>query len=127
MTSNEGGEIVRRCVFCKADIPPQTEVCPRCRRAVNVGDTSGWVFIAVVLFLTFGLFGWYLFWLGFSALHTGRALMWAYIVPVELEGAEAFGYGLFMSGVGLVFMAVPIPFIVIPLMNFVRRRDTRPD
>jgi hypothetical protein len=127
MTSNEGGEIMRRCVVCKADIPPQTEVCPQCRRAANVGDTTGWVLIAVVLFLTCGLFGWYLFWLGFSALHTGRALLWAYIVPVELEGAEAFGYGLFMSGIGLVSMAVPVLFIVKPLMNFVRRRDTRPD
>ena len=127
MTSNEGGEITRRCVVCKADIPPQTEVCPQCRRAANVGHTAAWVLIAVVLFLTCGLFGRYLFWLGFSALHTGRALLWAYIVPVELEGAEAFGYGLFMSGLGLVSMAVPVMFIVKPLMNFVRRRDTRPD
>ena len=127
MTSNEGGEIKRRCVFCKADIPPQTEVCPQCRRLQHVGDTAGLVLIAVVLFLTFGLFGWYLFWVGISALHTGRALWWAYIVPVELEGAEAFGFGLFMSGIGLVFMALPVLFIVIPLMNFVRRRDTRPD
>ena len=127
MTSNEGGEIIRRCVFCKADIPPQTEVCPKCRRLQHVGHTAAWVLIAVVLFLTCGLFGWYLFRLGFSALHTGRALLWAYIVPVELEGAEAFGYGLFMSGLGLVSMAVPLLFIVKPLMNFVRRRDTRPD
>jgi hypothetical protein len=119
---------MQRCVFCNADIPPQTEVCPRCRRVANVGqDTTGWVAIAVVLFLTFGLFGWYLFWLGISALQTGRALMWAYIVPVELEGAEAYGYGIFMSGVGLVSMAIPVPFIVIPLMKLVRRRDQRPD
>jgi hypothetical protein len=115
---------MRRCVVCKADIPPQTEVCPRCRRVAKVGtDTTGWVPIAVVLFLTCGLFGGYLFWLGVSALHTGRALIWAYIVPVELEGAEAFGYGLFMSGLGLVLMAVPVLFIVGPLMNLVRRRD----
>jgi len=127
MTPNEGGEIKRRCVFCKADIPPQTEVCPQCRRLQHVGDTAGLVLIAVVLFLPCGLFGWYLFRVGFSALYTGRALMWAYIVPVELEGAEAYGYGLFMSGIGLVFMALPVLFIVIPLMNFVRRRDTRPD
>jgi hypothetical protein len=127
MTSNGGGEIMRRCVVCKADIPPQTEVCPRCRRAANVGHAAGWVLIVVVLFLTCGLFGWCLFWLGFSALHTGRALLWAYIVPVELEGAEAFGYGLFMSGLGLVSMAVPVLFIVKPLMDFVRRQDTRPD
>ena len=127
MTSNEGGEIQRRCLFCKADIPPQTEVCPQCRRLQHVGDTTVWVPIAVVLFLTCGLFGGYLFWLGFSALHTGRALLWAYFVPVELEGAEAIGYGIFMSGVGLVSMAVPVLCIVVPLMNFVRRRDTRPD
>ena len=127
MTPNEGGEIKRRCVFCKADIPPQTEVCPQCRRLQHVGDTAGLVLIAVVLFLTCGLFGWYLFWLGVSALHTGRALLWAYFVPVELEGAEAFGYGLFMSGLGLVSMAVPVLFIVEPLMNRVRRRDQRPD
>jgi hypothetical protein len=127
MTSNEDGEIMRRCVFCKADIPPQAEVCPKCRRAVIVGDTAGWVVIAVVLFLTSGLFGWYLFWQGFSALQTGRAIMWAYIVPVELEGAEAYGYGLFMSGIGLVFMAIPVLFIVIAWMSFVRKRDTRPD
>jgi hypothetical protein len=80
-----------------------------------------------MLFLTCGLFGWYLFWQGFSALRTGRGLLWAYIVPVELEGAEAYGYGLFMSGVGLVLMAVPVLPVVKPLMNFVRRRDTRPD
>jgi hypothetical protein len=114
-------------VYCKADIPPQTEVCPRCRRLENVGHAAAWVLIAVVLFLTCGLFGWFLFWEGFSALRTGRALMWAYIVPVELEGAEAFGYGLFISGLGLVSMAVPVLVIVIPSMNFVRRRDTRPD
>ena len=127
MTSNDGGETVRRCVYCKAAIPPQSEACPRCRRGEKIGYSAAWVLIAVVLFLTCGLFGWYLFWLGFSALHTGRALWWAYIVPVELEGAEAFGFGLFMSGIGLVFMALPVLFIVIPLMNFVRRRDTRPD
>jgi hypothetical protein len=67
-----------------------------------------------------------LFWLGVSALHTGRALLF-YIVPVELEGAEAFGYGLLMSVLGLFFMAVPVGFIVKPLMDFVRRRGTRPD
>jgi hypothetical protein len=122
MTSNEGGEIMRRCVFCEAEILPQTEVCPQCRRAANVGDS--WVLIAVVL-LTFGLFGGYLFWLGFSALYTGRALLWAYIVPVELEGAEAFGFGLFMSGIGLVLLASPVLCIVKVLMNFVRRRDAR--
>jgi hypothetical protein len=127
MTPNEGGEIKRPCVFCKADIPPQTEVCPQCRRLQHVGEAAGWVLIAVVLFLPCGLFGWYLFSLGVSALHTGRALWWAYIVPVELEGAEAYGFGLFMSGVGLVFMAVPVLFIVKPLMNFIRRRDRRPD
>jgi hypothetical protein len=53
--------------------------------------------------------------------------MWAYIVPVQLEGAEAYGYGLFMSGVGLLFMAFPVGFIVKPLIDFVRRRGTRPD
>ena len=127
MTSDEGGEIRRRCVFCKADIPAQTEVCPKCRRLQHVGHAAAWVLIAVVLFLTCGLFGWYLFWLGFSALHTGQALMWAYTVPVELEGAEAFGYGLFLSGLGLFWMAVPVLFILKPLMDFVRRRDTRPD
>ena len=127
MTSNDGGEIRRRCVFCKADIPPQTEVCPKCRRLQHVGHAAAWVLIAVVLFLPCGLFGWYLFRLGISALHTGQAIMWAYIVPVELEGAEAFGYGLFMSGVGLVFMAFPVGFIVKPLIDCVRRRDTRPD
>jgi hypothetical protein len=127
MTSNEDGEIVRRCVVCKAEIPPDTEVCPRCLRAGNLRDTTGWVPIAVVLFLTCGLFGWYLFSVGFSALRTGRALLWAYFVPVELEGAEAIGYGILMSGVGLVSMAVPVLFIVEPLMNFTRRRDKRPD
>jgi hypothetical protein len=127
MTSNDGGEIMRRCVYCKADIPPQTEVCPRCRRLENVGHAAAWVLIAVVLILTCGLFGGYLFWQGFSALLTGRAFMWAYCVPVELEGAEAYGYGLFMSGIGLVFLAIPVLFIVKPLMNFVRKRDTRPD
>ena len=126
MTSNEDGEIMRRCVFCKAYIPPLTEVCPRCRRLQHVGHAAAWVLIAVVLILTCGLFGWYLFWLGFSALHTGRALLF-YIVPVELEGAEAIGYGILMSGVGLVSMAVPVLFIVEPLMNLVRRRDQRPD
>jgi hypothetical protein len=85
------------------------------------------VLIAGVLILTCGLFGWYLFSDGVSALLTGRAVMWAYIVPVELEGAEAYGYGLFMSGVGLVFMAFPVGFIVKPLIDCVRRRDTRPD
>jgi hypothetical protein len=127
MTSNEGDEIIRRCVFCKAVIPPQTEVCPKCRRLANVGESTGWVLIAVVLFLTFGLFGWYLFWQGFSALGTGRALLWAYIVPVELEGAEAYGFGLFMSGIGLVFMAFPVLFIVGFWVTFVRRRNKRPD
>src|ERR1700722_13304838 len=114
MTANGGGEIMRRCVVCKADIPPQTEVCPRCRRAANVGHAAGWVLIVVVLFLTCGLFGGGLFWLGFSALHNRRALLWAYIVPVELDGAEAFWYGLFLSGLGLVLMAVPVLFIVKP-------------
>jgi hypothetical protein len=127
MTSNDGDEIKRRCVFCKADIPPQTEVCPKCRRLQHVGHAAAWVLIAAVLFLPCGLFGWYLFWQGFSALRTGQAIMWAYIVPVELEGAEAYGYGLFMSGIGLVFMAIPVLFILKPLMDFVRRRDTRPD
>ena len=127
MTSNEDGEIMRRCVFCKAYIPPLTEVCPRCRRLQHVGHAAAWVLIAVVLFLPCGLFGWYLFSVGFSALRTGRALLWAYFVPVELEGAEAFGYGLFLSGLGLFWMAVPVLFILKPLMDFVRRRDTRPD
>jgi hypothetical protein len=85
------------------------------------------VLIAVVLILTSGLFGWYLFSEGVSALRTGRGIMWAYIVPVQLEGAEAYGYGLFMSGVGLVFIAFPVGFIVKPLIDFVRRRGTRPD
>jgi hypothetical protein len=123
MTSNEGAEMKGRCVFCKAEIPPQTEVCLRCRRLQHVGDTAGRVLIAVVLFLTCGLFGWYLFWVGISALQTGRA-WWLYIVLFELKGAEAYGFGLFMSGIGLVFMAFPVLYIV---MNFVRRRDTRPD
>jgi hypothetical protein len=68
-----------------------------------------------------------LFRLGFSALHTGRAFLWAYFVPVELEGAEAFGYGLFMSGIGLVAMALPVGFIVKSLMHFFRRQNKRPD
>ena len=127
MTSNEDGEIRQRCVFCKADIPPQTEVCPKCRRLQHVGHAAAWVLIAVVLFLPCGLFGWYLFSVGLSASRTGRAVWWAYIVPIELEGAEAYGFGLFMSGIGLVFLAVPVLFIVKPLMDFVRRRDTRPD
>jgi hypothetical protein len=127
MTSNEGDEIVRHCLFCKAEIPPETEVCPRCRRLQHVGHGAALVPIALVLFLTFGLLGWYLFRVGISALQTGRAVWWAYIVPIELEGAEAYGFGLFMSGIGLVFMAIPFLFIVIPLMKFVRRRDTRPN
>ena len=45
---------MRRCVVCKADIPPQTEVCPKCRRLQHVGHTAAWVLIAVVLFLTQG-------------------------------------------------------------------------
>jgi hypothetical protein len=114
-------------VYCKADIPPQTEVCPRCRRLENVGHAAAWVLIAVVLVLTCGLFGWYLFSLGVSALHTGRAVWFAYIVLIELEGAEALGFGVFMSGLGLFWMAVPVLFIVKPLMDFVRRRDARPD
>jgi hypothetical protein len=53
--------------------------------------------------------------------------MWAYIVPVELEGVEAFGYGLFMSGLGLLSIALPVLFVLKPLMDFVRSRRTRPD
>jgi hypothetical protein len=119
---------MRRCVVCKVEIPPQTEVCAQCQHAAKVRpDITGWEAVALVLLLTFGPFGWYLFWLGFSALRAGRAFLWAYLVPVELEGAEAVGYGLFMSGLGLFLMGSAVLFTVSGLMNLVRRRDERSD